>query len=44
MPVMYLTVTVRLKWFVSQTPYLIHEHAKAPHITGCGVLLVEESL
>ena len=29
------------KWFVSQTPYLIHECTKAPHITGCGVLLVD---
>ena len=32
------------KWFVSQTPYLIHEHTKAPHITGRGVLLVVKCL
>ena len=32
----HLTVCLALKWFVSQTPYLIHdEHTKAPHITGC---------
>ena len=29
-----------LKWFVSETPYLIHDTTKAPHITGSGVLLV----
>ena len=33
-----------LKWFVSQTPYLIHEHTKAPHITSCRVLLVVKCL
>ena len=32
------------KWGVSETPYLIHEAPKAPHITGCGVLLVVEGL
>ena len=32
------------KWFVSQTPYFKHEHTKAPHITGCGVLLIQKSL
>ena len=32
------------KWFVSQAPYLIHEHTKAPHITGRGVLLVVKCL
>ena len=29
-----------LKWSVSETPYLIHDTTKAPHITGSGVLLV----
>ena len=32
------------KWFVSQTPYLIHKYSKAPHIAGSGVLLVHNSL
>ena len=39
-----LGVGVPLKWLVSQTPYLIHESAIAPHITGSGVLLEIESL
>ena len=34
----------RFKRFVSETPYLIHDTAKAPHITGSGVLLVVEGL
>ena len=29
---------------MSETPYLIHEAAKAPHITGCGVLLKVQGL
>ena len=33
-----------LERFVPETPYLIHYTTKAPHITGCGVLLVMESL
>ena len=33
-----------LEWFVSETPYLIHDTTKAPHITGSGVLLVVNSL
>ena len=40
----YVCVGVRLKGFVSETPYLIHEAAKAPHVTGCGVLLKMEGL
>ena len=40
----HLTVCLALKWFVSQTPYLIHEYTKAPNITGCGVLLVVKCL
>ena len=32
------------KWFVSETPYFIHEDTKAPHITGCGVLLEMDCL
>ena len=32
------------KWFMSKTPYLIHDTAKAPHITGSGVLLVVNGL
>ena len=40
----HICITVFFKWFVSETPYLIHEAPKAPHITGCGVLLVVEGL
>ena len=40
----YILVGVSLKWLVSETPYLVHEAAKAPHVTGCGVLLVVECL
>ena len=39
-----LCVGMLLKWFVSETPYLIHDTAVAPHITGSGVLLVVEGL
>ena len=39
-----LGVGVPFKWFVSQTPYLVHESPIAPHITGSGVLLEIESL
>ena len=39
-----LGVGVPLKWFVSQTPYLVHESTIAPHITGSRVLLEIESL
>ena len=39
-----LRVGVALKWFVSQTPYLVHETSKTPHITGCRVLLIVYSL
>ena len=39
-----LLVVVAFKWFVSQTPYLIHDHPIAPHITGCGVLPIVQSL
>ena len=28
----------------AESPYLIHDHSKAPHITGSGVLPVAESL
>ena len=41
---MYLNICVSLERFVSETPYLIHETPKTPHITGCRVLLVVESL
>ena len=37
-------VGVFLKRFVSETPYLIHDTTKAPHITGSGVLLVMDGL
>ena len=40
----HFTIRASLKRFVSETPYLIHHTTKAPHITGCGVLLVMESL
>jgi len=39
-----LVVSVSLKWFVSQTPYLIHQNTIAPHITGSGVLPIQQSL
>ena len=32
-----------LKRLVSQWPYLVHHHPIAPHITLCGVLLVQNS-
>jgi hypothetical protein len=32
------------KWSMPQTPYLIHDTAKAPHITGSGVLIIVDSL
>ena len=28
----------------AESPYLIHDHSKAPHVTGSGVLPVTESL
>ena len=40
----HLGVGVSLKWLVSETPYLVHEAAKAPHVTGCGILLVVQGL
>ena len=39
-----ILVCVLFKWFVSETPYLIHDTTKAPHITGSGVLFVEDGL
>ena len=40
----YLDIGDVLKWFVSQTPYLIHEGSIAPHITSSGVLFEVDSL
>ena len=40
----HFMIRASLKWLVSKTPYLIHRTTKAPHITGCGILLVMESL
>jgi hypothetical protein len=40
----YIWVGVAFKWFVSETPYLIHDTPKAPYITGRGVLLVVDGL
>ena len=40
----HLIISVPFIWLVSKTPYLIHDHSKAPHITGCGVLLKVQSL
>ena len=40
----YLRVGVLFKWFVSETPYLVHETPKTPHVTGCRVLLIVHSL
>ena len=39
-----LDVSVSLKWFVSQTPYLVHQNTIAPHITGSGVLPIQQGL
>ena len=36
--VAYLIVSMAFKWLVSQTPYLVHDHSKTPHITSTGVL------
>ncbi len=41
LPVMrhiYLRIGVVLKWLLPQAPYLMQEAAKAPDVTGCGVL------
>ena len=35
-----LQIAVVLEGLLSETPYLIHDTTKAPHITGSGVLLV----
>ena len=40
----YILIRVSFKRFVSETPYFIHETPKTPHITGCRVLLIVESL
>ena len=40
----YLRIRALFKRFVSKTPYFIHETPKTPHITGCRVLLIVESL
>ena len=42
--VLYLEVGVVLKRLVPKTPYLVHDYSKTPHITGCGVFVVVESL
>jgi len=34
-----LHVGEAFEWFMSQTPDLIQQAARAPDITGCGVLL-----
>ena len=46
MIILYLHLIIGLvfKRFMSQTPYLVHESTKTPHITSSRVLLVEESL
>ncbi len=41
---MYLHIRESFKWFVPQTPYLVHDTTKAPHITGCRVFTVIERL
>ena len=40
----HIHVSILLERFVSETPYLIHETPKTPHITGCRVPLVVEGL
>ena len=40
----YHSVGVIFKWFVSHTPYLVHESSITPHITSSRVLTVMESL
>ncbi len=33
-----LYIAIILEGFLTETPYLIHDTTKAPHITGSGVL------
>ena len=40
----YLTVWQPMKWFVAHRPYFKQNHAIAPDIIGCGILLVEQCL
>ncbi len=40
----YFIVGNGFKWFVSYTPYLIHESSITPHITSNGVLPAADSL
>ena len=40
----YLNIGVGFEWFVPETPYLIHDTTKAPHITGSGILPKVECL
>ena len=35
----YLCVGEIREWFLSKTPYLIHHHPIAPHITGCRIFV-----
>ncbi len=35
---------MHFEWGMPQTPYLIHDTTKAPHITGSGVLLIVNCL
>ena len=40
----HITVVEVLEWFLSDRPNLKHDHPIAPHITGCGVFPIEQSL
>ena len=40
----YFWIGMVFERLMSETPYLIHDTTKAPHITGSGVLLVMNSL
>ncbi len=41
---MYLRVHIKMEWLVPELPYLIEDTAKAPDITGSGVLAVVQGL
>ena len=40
----YLTVRQVMKWLVAHRPYFKQNHAIAPDIVGCGILLIEQCL
>ena len=40
----YLLIGAVFKWFMSQTPYLIHYYTITPYITSTGITLEMQSL